>query len=300
MEVADQVVVMNQRPRRAGRRARASSTTRPANEFVMTFVGQANRVGDALVRPHDLELSPGAETARARGACRADRAPRLRGPRSSSSRDDGEPLAVQMTRDQARASSSWSPARSSSCGAAGDRTFAEEPVPSCRPAEPRRPPRAAARDVGQRTRSSTPRRLARTAIHTSRSGSALPSYSSSSERTPRTFASGPVDGADHLGERDLLRRPREPVAAVGPALAARRCPPFRRSARMFSRNLGGIACAGAIRSPLTGPPPPRPARPWPGSRSPPSRRPARGHSGVSAAVSPSLRSRKRRSGPVVR
>ena len=30
---------------------------RPANEFVMTFVGQANRLDDAFVRPHDLELT---------------------------------------------------------------------------------------------------------------------------------------------------------------------------------------------------------------------------------------------------
>ena len=36
---------------------RASSTSSPANEFVMTFVGQANRLGDAFVRPHDLELT---------------------------------------------------------------------------------------------------------------------------------------------------------------------------------------------------------------------------------------------------
>ena len=56
------------RPGRAGRAARASSTTQPANEFVMTFVGQANRFGDACVRPHDLELVARAERHDARGA----------------------------------------------------------------------------------------------------------------------------------------------------------------------------------------------------------------------------------------
>ena len=29
---------------------------RPANEFVMRFVGDANEVGGVLVRPHDVEL----------------------------------------------------------------------------------------------------------------------------------------------------------------------------------------------------------------------------------------------------
>jgi sulfate/thiosulfate transport system ATP-binding protein len=30
----------------------------PATEFVMQFVGEANRLGDRWVRPHDLDLSP--------------------------------------------------------------------------------------------------------------------------------------------------------------------------------------------------------------------------------------------------
>src|SRR5262249_33221020 len=56
MEVADEVVVMNR-----GRIEQVAGPVelyeRPANEFVMTFVGQANRLGDAFVRPHDFELS---------------------------------------------------------------------------------------------------------------------------------------------------------------------------------------------------------------------------------------------------
>ncbi len=56
MEVADEVVVMHRGKveQVAGPR---ELYDRPANEFVMTFVGQANRVGDAFVRPHDLELT---------------------------------------------------------------------------------------------------------------------------------------------------------------------------------------------------------------------------------------------------
>src|SRR5262249_49000713 len=56
MEVADEVVVMHRGhvEQIAGPR---ELYDRPANEFVMTFVGQANRVGDAFVRPHDLEIA---------------------------------------------------------------------------------------------------------------------------------------------------------------------------------------------------------------------------------------------------
>ena len=56
MEVADEVAVMSQ-----GRIEQVGPPRdvyeRPANEFVMTFVGQAHRIGDAYVRPHDLEIS---------------------------------------------------------------------------------------------------------------------------------------------------------------------------------------------------------------------------------------------------
>ena len=56
MDVADQIVVMN------GGRIEQVGAARdlyehPANEFVMSFVGSVNRLGDAWVRPHDLELS---------------------------------------------------------------------------------------------------------------------------------------------------------------------------------------------------------------------------------------------------
>jgi sulfate/thiosulfate transport system ATP-binding protein len=56
MDVADEVVVMHRGKveQIAGPR---ELYDRPANEFVMTFVGQANRVGNAFVRPHDLELT---------------------------------------------------------------------------------------------------------------------------------------------------------------------------------------------------------------------------------------------------
>src|SRR5947207_10717834 len=52
MDVADQIVVMS-----AGRVEQIASPRdlydKPANEFVMSFVGPVNRVGDAFIRPHD-------------------------------------------------------------------------------------------------------------------------------------------------------------------------------------------------------------------------------------------------------
>jgi sulfate/thiosulfate transport system ATP-binding protein len=55
MEVADEVVLM------ARGRVEQSGPPRdlyelPANEFVMTFVGEVTKMGDAHVRPHDIEI----------------------------------------------------------------------------------------------------------------------------------------------------------------------------------------------------------------------------------------------------
>jgi sulfate/thiosulfate transport system ATP-binding protein len=55
MEVAKQIVVMN-----AGRIEQAGTPRElyetPSNEFVMSFIGPVNRIGDAFVRPHDVQL----------------------------------------------------------------------------------------------------------------------------------------------------------------------------------------------------------------------------------------------------
>ena len=56
MEISDQIAVINH-----GRLEQVGSPRavyeEPANEFVMTFVGQAHRLGDTFVRPHDLEVT---------------------------------------------------------------------------------------------------------------------------------------------------------------------------------------------------------------------------------------------------
>jgi sulfate transport system ATP-binding protein len=99
MEVADEVVVMN-----GGRVEQVAAPQElyesPANEFVMSFVGQSTRIDDAWVRPHDFELVliPNGSTREAQ----VERVVHLGFEvRAELVRDDGEPLAVQLTRDQA-------------------------------------------------------------------------------------------------------------------------------------------------------------------------------------------------------
>jgi sulfate/thiosulfate transport system ATP-binding protein len=57
MEVAKQIVVMND-----GRIEQAGPPNElyesPANEFVMSFIGPVNRLGDAFLRPHDVQILP--------------------------------------------------------------------------------------------------------------------------------------------------------------------------------------------------------------------------------------------------
>jgi sulfate/thiosulfate transport system ATP-binding protein len=99
MEVADCVVVMNK-----GRVEQVAGPRElydlPANAFVMSFVGRANRFGDAWVRPHDLEvlLEPNGTTREAM----VERVVHLGFEvRCELVRDDGEQFAVQLTRDEA-------------------------------------------------------------------------------------------------------------------------------------------------------------------------------------------------------
>ena len=97
MEVADEVVVMN-----SGRIEQVAGPRelyeRPANEFVMSFVGPVNRLGGAFVRPHDLEL-----LVEPNGATREAQVERIVHlgfeVRVELVRDDGERFAVQLTRD---------------------------------------------------------------------------------------------------------------------------------------------------------------------------------------------------------
>jgi len=98
MEVADQIALMN-----AGRIEQAGPPRdlyeQPATEFVMSFIGHVNRLGEAWVRPHDLDLLLEPE----RGAAEAmvERVVHLGFEvRVELLRSDGEQLWAQITRDR--------------------------------------------------------------------------------------------------------------------------------------------------------------------------------------------------------
>jgi sulfate/thiosulfate transport system ATP-binding protein len=101
MEVAETVAVMNH-----GKIEQIAGPVelyeQPANEFVMGFVGAVNRVGDAWVRPHDLELSltPNGTTREAMVVRLVHLGFEVR---AELVRDDGEALTAQLTRDEATA-----------------------------------------------------------------------------------------------------------------------------------------------------------------------------------------------------
>jgi sulfate/thiosulfate transport system ATP-binding protein len=99
MEVADCVALMHE-----GRIEQVGTPRdlyeRPANEFVMSFVGPVNRVGDAFIRPHDIELrsEPNGSTQEAM----VERLVHLGFEvRVELVRDDGTRLSAQVTREEA-------------------------------------------------------------------------------------------------------------------------------------------------------------------------------------------------------
>jgi len=99
MDIADQIVLMNHgRIEQVGEPRELYEE--PANEFVMTFVGPVNRLGDSFVRPHDLELrhEPNGQTT----AGRVERIVHLGFEvRVELRLEDGRELWAQVTRDEA-------------------------------------------------------------------------------------------------------------------------------------------------------------------------------------------------------
>ena len=99
MEVAEQIVVMNH-----GRIEQAGSPRHlyesPTNEFVMSFIGPVNRLGDAFVRPHDIQILPEPDGTGTEALIR--RVVHLGFEvRVELELDGGEPLTAQLTRDEA-------------------------------------------------------------------------------------------------------------------------------------------------------------------------------------------------------
>ena len=98
MEVAGQIVVLND-----GRIEQVGSPRElydaPANEFVMSFVGPVNRLGDTFVRPHDVEvgLEPDVRCSEAM----VERVVHLGFEvRVELVREDGQHLLAQLTQEQ--------------------------------------------------------------------------------------------------------------------------------------------------------------------------------------------------------
>jgi sulfate transport system ATP-binding protein len=99
MEVAGQIVLLNEgRVEQVGSPRDLYET--PANEFVMSFVGPVNRLGQTFVRPHDFDLTlePDAGSSEAM----VERVVHLGFEvRVELVRDDGQQLLVQLPKEEA-------------------------------------------------------------------------------------------------------------------------------------------------------------------------------------------------------
>jgi len=100
MEVAGQIVVINHgRVEQVGTPRELYDS--PANEFVMSFVGPVNKIGDTFVRPRDISLSlePDGDGAEAM----VERVVHLGFEvRAELVRDDGQHLLAQLTQEEAQ------------------------------------------------------------------------------------------------------------------------------------------------------------------------------------------------------
>jgi sulfate/thiosulfate transport system ATP-binding protein len=101
MEVAGQIVVINQgRVEQIGTPRELYES--PANEFVMSFVGPVNKIGETFIRPSDISLSlePDGESAEVM----VERVVHLGFEvRAELVRDDGQQLLAQLTQEEAQA-----------------------------------------------------------------------------------------------------------------------------------------------------------------------------------------------------
>ncbi len=101
MEVAGQIVVINHgRVEQVGTPRELYDS--PANEFVMSFVGPVNKIGDSFVRPRDISLSLEPDGVGAEAM--VERVVHLGFEvRAELVRDDGQHLLAQLTQEEAQA-----------------------------------------------------------------------------------------------------------------------------------------------------------------------------------------------------
>lgn len=101
MDIADSIVVMNHaRVEQVGNPEELYD--HPVSEFVMSFIGQVNKIGDTFIRPHDVRLflEPRAATERAVIERLVHLGFEVRVELQSA---DGHAIHAQVTRDEARA-----------------------------------------------------------------------------------------------------------------------------------------------------------------------------------------------------
>ena len=102
MEVADRIVIMNE-----GRIEQIGPPRelyeRPGNEFVMSFLGPVNKLGDVLVRPARRRAPAGAQRRDHRGARRPHHLPRLRGARRARAPQRAQAVGADHARGGAAA-----------------------------------------------------------------------------------------------------------------------------------------------------------------------------------------------------
>jgi sulfate transport system ATP-binding protein len=101
MDVAEQLVVMNH-----GQIEQTGSAPdlyeHPANEFVMSFVGEVNKLGEHFVRPHDMDVL--AQPAEGTVEAQVERIVKLGFEiRVELALVDGEEIWAQLTREEAEA-----------------------------------------------------------------------------------------------------------------------------------------------------------------------------------------------------
>ena len=203
MAIADRIVVLD------GGRVQQSGPPRelyerPANPFVMKFLGPVSSLGDRLVRPHDLLLSAVAGGRRGRGDGHARGLSRFRGARGARAGARGRGLGAADTGrgGRARGARGGHPPRAR---AGVQRVTQESGSLASRSILPGSVPWRGPRSV---TCSTTSLRLVLhgdpDALQRLRGACVVhrlrPLAPHGGERA--------VDGADDVGDRDLLRRPR--------------------------------------------------------------------------------------------
>ena len=129
LEISEQVVVINE-----GRVEQSAPPQevydRPANEFVMSFVGPVTKVGDRLVRPHDVQVleHPGEGTQPAEVVRLARLGFEVR---AELQLGEGELAVARSSPARRRTCSSWPRARSSTCASSRSSAPPRRLPPTC-------------------------------------------------------------------------------------------------------------------------------------------------------------------------